>query len=186
MSESHAALPRSNKHTFLVCRYSSNAVFMVDDIVVVASFNTDRNGVSELLRGHMNLHIRAYYPNPDVPPLNVTVDQKRIVDVRNGTALETFHLGLVSPVLASRERLVVSTYVPHIVPRCVLNTSVPLGSPPFRIENGMEDLRRHGVHDVPLHTTPMRRFQSNGIPVAIVELTFYRVRGERIGEVYKI
>lgn len=188
IKESHGSLPRSNKHLLLVCRFSSNIVFMVDDIVVVASFNTERNGgMSELLSGHMNLHMRAYYPNPNVSPLNATVKQKRIVDVQNDTALETFHVGVVPPVLASRERIVVSTYVPHIVPRCILNKAIPLGNPPLRIVNGMDDLRRHCVYDIPLYTNPRRNnMHSNGMPVAIVELSFDRMHGERIGEVYSI
>lgn len=180
-------LPTSRRHTLLVSRFSSNAVFMVDDIVVVATFNTDRtNGVSELLSGHMNLHMRAYYPDPDAAPLNAVVHQKRVLDVHRGTALETFHIGVVPPVLASRERLVVSTYVPHIIPRCLMNKGMQVGTPPLSVANGLDDLRRMGVCDLPFQSSRIRPAAHNGMPVALVELCFDRLRDERIGEAYLI
>lgn len=183
----HPTILPSRAHTLLVGRFCSDAVLLVDDVVVVLSFHTDRSGsVSDLLSGSLNLYMRAFYPGPDARPLTALVSQKRVADVRAGTALETFRVDVVSPVLASRERLFHSAYVPHVVPRCVMNHGVAMGTPPLELKTPVVDLIRYGVHDAPVTTRPERRRPVHGIPVAIVEILFDRAARGSIGDAYEV
>lgn len=174
------------KYTMLLSRHSSNVTLVVDDVVVVASFTQEVGGTAleQLMTTHLALHIKGYYANASARPLTVTVMQKRVSDVFSNTALETFQLGIVPPVIASRERVAVPTYTPRIVPRCVITTNVQdVGTVPVRLRT-CADLIHYGVCDVPVRRHPARSKQVVGIPAAIVELSFATAQHATIGAIY--
>jgi len=150
-----------------------------DDTVVVLTCTPEQYA------SHTALCMRAYYASPNAPPLLATVTQRRVVDVWAHTFLERFHVGVVTPVLASRERVVLTPYAPHITPRCVLtNETTPvLGKPPLLLSDVPRDLQRYGIRDVPVPTRPQRLRDLPGVPVAIVTVAF-TVDGGAIGELY--
>lgn len=177
---------RGAELTLAVSRFSSSVACVVDDhTVVVLTCTPEQYGGGETFASHAALHMRAYYASPRAPPLLATVTQRRVVDVWADTFLERFHVGVVTPVLASRERVVLTPYAPHVTPRCLLtNDPTPvLGKPPLLLSDVVRDLQRYGIRDIPVSTRPQRPRDLPGVPVAIVTVAF-TVDGGAIGELY--
>ena len=176
---------RGTRITMAISRFSSNAVCIVGGTTVVISCTPESRG--DTLALHTMMHIRAYYPSPECAPLLATVTQKRATDLSTDTFLERFHLGVVPPVIASRERLVLSPYSVAVTPRCIMtNETVSiLGRPPMWLPNPVDDVVRLGIRDIPIQTRPQRTREMNGVPVAIVTITFATDKdGSLIGDIY--
>jgi len=173
-------------YTLLVSRFAPEVVVVVHDVVVVVSVNAFQVGEVPTV-GHLNLHMRAYYPSPEAPPVTATVSQFRVNDYACDTPLEIFNVGIVPPVIASRENMTVTPYIPHITPRCVMaaeNVLTPSSASIYAI-HGVDDLHRYGVRDIPVIMRPTRRAEVHGIPVAIVRLHFERHASHAcVGTVY--
>ena len=183
---SHHSPYRGTRITMAISRFSSNAVCIVGGATVVVSCTPEPRG-GDAFALHTMLHIRAYYPSPECAPLLATVTQKRATDLSADTFLERFHLGVVPPVIASRERLVLSPYSVAITPRCVMTneTISILGRPPVWLPSPVDDIVRLGIRDIPIQTRPQRTREMNGVPVAIVTITFATDQGESmIGDIY--
>lgn len=159
--------------TFAISRFSSTIVCIVEGIVVVLTCTPEHAHSSDIFSSTMSLHLRAYYPGPNAMPLLATVTQKRVVDVRADTFLERFHVGVVPPVLASRERLVHCPYAPRLTPRCLMTSFTPgTIDRPLWMPNPAQDVQTYGIRDIPTQMRSHRARDHSGIPMALVTLTF--------------
>ena len=170
--------------TMIISRFSSTAVCVVGDVIVVVSCAPERSGGTNV---QTIMHLRAYYPSPNHAPLEATVTQKRVSDLHAGTFVELFRYGVVPPVLASRDRLVIAPCSVQVTTRCEMtNENIPvIGRPPVWLRDGVNDATKLGIRDIPLQTRPRRAVSVTGAPVALVTISFTTDRKDvTIGDIY--
>lgn len=173
---------RESVFYMVITRYVSDTVLVVDDTTFVLSNVQRRTHVhlSDIMSGQVSLHMRAYYPHPASHAWTSCIQQVRVTDVSTDSWIEEYRMGIVPPVIASRESVITSSYLPVIVPRCMMYDSAPvLGERPALV---LEDdgrvshaIRNHNVRDIPMMTKPHDRIDTtNGVPVAVLRIHLRR------------
>ena len=179
----------------LAPRYVSEAVLHVDDSVVMVGTRTmyrSYTNASELVNGQMSVTVRCYYPSDTSRAWRAVVRQRQVADgEREDAWLEEFHVGVVAPVLASREHVTTVPYAPLIVPRCIMSEDAfeapnSRDAPVIVTERRRlrEAFRDHSVRDLPRLTRPHVPPTLAGMPVAILEVLLTRDPVLRIGDLY--
>lgn len=142
--------------------------------------------------GVLHVHLRAYYPSPDAPPLLLTLRQLAPADCarRDAGCTDELRCGVVAPMLASRETIMVlSLPSPAIVPRStmsstdeVLRTCLPnVGPSPSLAEYA----RAHGLRPAVLASRPLSPTPRTTVAVALVHVVLAPDRLRRIADVYR-
>ena len=150
------ALTRKIDGTFHVVltltRAGDTFVMCVRDTTLVISNTLQRRmgGPDGLF---MHIHLRAYYPGPDAPSLHATVRQLRVsdCDTHDGWT-EAYRYGVVPPMIASRESVVLAWPSPVVTPRtCTGDAFDPFVLPdacPGLSSQLRDQVRKAGVRDV--------------------------------------
>ena len=107
----------------------------------------------DLAGRQMPMGTRAHYPSEFARPLCVTCRQFRLADLRDERKhADEIDLGVVAPVIASRDASAMRTYVPLLTPRCrIVDTEMAVSGvmPHRRPSPEMADLlRRRGIADL--------------------------------------
>lgn len=171
-------------------RFSENAILVVDDDVVVISTTprTQSSSLNDIISGGIDFGIRCYYRNSEVGVLTCTVRQiQTSTSDDDDRYLEEYRMGMVPAMIASRERIVVAPYTPHLMPRCVDTSSSGLHSPMILTETGCDLTRRlanHGVRDVPWVTKPIKNVSLGGPPAFVLRVRLTRL-ATRVGTVFE-
>ena len=139
------------------------------------------------------LAARAYYPSPTARALRLTVRLLRVLGCE--TPAEAFceehRLGVVPPMLASRESIVLCNVAATLVPRTVYAPSHqqhPTENPFFVLAAkpgaGLATRARHaGLRDLPAVQLPLA--PETATPVAFVHLLFREDARVAIGDLYR-
>lgn len=170
-----------------------SCVFCLDRAVVVLTNTGGRyTHPPWVTPSTFSLQLRAYYDSADAPAVLATIRQLRVLDCDSSNNwVEEHRYGVVSPMLASQEHVIVAHNGPVLTPRCVLTDALPLDAPVFAFPDVPPGkvlstmVRRHGLRDLPLpsYTETMRSEAST--PACIVHLVLrYDVDG--IGETWPI
>lgn len=141
----------------------------------------------------MTLQVHAYYPSSHSPPVYATLRQLRVVDCSDVNSwVEEHRYGLVPPMMASRENVVVSQSGPILTPRCVmmdpLVNSVGLFALPDVLpgKDLSSTIRARGVRDIPIpwqrNASPVQWDVST--PIALVHLMLREDTSQSIGDVW--
>lgn len=141
------------------------AMLCVGTTVVVVHLALPPMGTSEPF---YVVSLRAYYEGPQSPALHVRLRQHRM---ENGMWMSEHHVGLIPPVLASRELTPHTASVP-LVHACVATqpwSDQPMVCASMSWQQSRLVIGQSGVRDVLPHTAfrPLR-----GAPVVIVSLVF--------------
>ncbi len=161
-------------------RYSEDAILIVDaDVIVVSTAARTHNTLNDIVSGGIRLGIRCYYGDPTAGAWACTVRQIQVSTSQLASHhLEEYRLGVVPPMIASRENVIVAPYTPHIIPQCIDTSPGGLRTPLVLAETGRDLVRRlttHGIRDVPWVTKPTKDITLGGPPACVL-----RVRLERL------
>lgn len=161
-------------------RFSEETVLVVEDDVVVITMSARNNdSLSNIVAGGILFGIRCYYRGPDVGALTCTVRQIQVLTSHTDDQyVEEYHMGVVPAMIASRERILVAPYTPHIVPRCVDTSPTGLQTPLVLTDTGRDLTRRlanYGIRDVPWVTKPVKEITLGGPPTCVLRVRFTRV-----------
>lgn len=172
---------------------SDALVLEVGGVVVVVDTTHRRlpMGLAETTPPVVQLMARAYYPTPAARALRLAVRLLRVAGCDTGhTFCEEHHLGVVPPMLASRETIVLTNVAATLLPRTVIAEDAdPRPENPFFLELGRpaaglaERARRAGLRDLPHVQAPLAIHQ--GTPAAFVHLCFREDARLAVSEVYR-
>ena len=160
-------------------RFSEDSVLVVgDDVIVVSTTPGNNMFVNDIVSGEIRFGIRCFYHDESVGTWTCTVRQVQVSTASNNDlCIEEYHIGTVSAMIASRERVVVAPYTPHMVPRCVQTSPSGSRSPLIFTETGTDLTRRlinHGIRDVPWITKPTKDVMPMGPPTCVMRVRLTR------------
>lgn len=152
-------------------------------------------------RPPVHVYLRAYYPRPGARPLYATISQLRVADCAHSDGwTERHRLGVVPPMLASRESVVVAHATASFVPRTGLahEPIVPFGTepPPVlvvadaqpgpRCPRLTQRVMAVGVRDVAEPKAPLEPFEAPRRAVALVHVRLCEgTMGPAVGALYQ-
>lgn len=169
-------------HEFVIVanRFSEDTVLVVeDDVLVVSTTPRNNDSLNDIISGGIIFSIRCYYRDS-----GVGVWSCRVRQILTSTAhdvaryVEEYHVGAVPAMIASRERIIVAPYTPHMMPRCVDTSSSGLRSSLVLTETGGDLTRRltnHGIRDVPWITKPVKDVTLGGPPTCVLRVCVTRL-----------
>lgn len=169
-------------------RYSEDTILVVDnDVIVVSTTTRNNNSLNDIISGGILFGIRCYYRDSSVGVWSCRVRQVQTSTSNdNDRYIEEYHVGVVPAMIASRERIVVAPYTPHIMPRCVDTSSSGLRSTLVLTETGRELTQRlanHGIRDVPWVTKPVKEVTLGGPPTCVMRVRLTRLKAQ-VGSVF--
>lgn len=177
-------------HLVVVFARAGDAVVVcVGNTTVVVNNTTTRRLLPASMHSDgavLQLGLRAYYPTSMAPALRAVVRQLR---VSGDDFTEEHRYGVVPPMIASRESVVLSGLTPTLTSRSVLSDafvdSPLIVAPNVRPGPALGDrLRQAGLRDAPQIVKPFSPMESHAL-VAVVHLCFCEDRNTPIGALYE-
>ena len=174
-------------------------VMLVGDAVVMLTTVPHRravpNYVTGLEWGLLTVQLHAYYASGEAAPIVATVRQLRVGDCDTpGAWIEEHRMGVVSPMIASRESIVVSHAGPVFAPRSTLsnehvgaiaNERAFLCANVTPGEQLMRTVRASAVRDLPLDRSMLTQVEPCS-SVAILHVVLRHDATQCIGEAYRV
>lgn len=172
----------------VINRNSDDVVLAIDnDVIVISATQRSANSLNEIILGGIIFGIRCYYSGPNVGVWTCTVRQihTSTSDV-DDLYVEEYQVGLVPPMIASREQIVVAPYVPNIIPRCADTSGSALRTAIVLAETGAalsQRLANHGIRDLPWITKPAKNVALGGPPTCVLRIRLHRLTAS-VGSIF--
>lgn len=144
---------------------------------------------SSVVNECFQLSLRAYYLGPDAAPLVATVRQLGVHDSERPECwLEEHRMGVVPPMLASREGVVLATHTPVLVPR-TLGSYSNVDTTRILVDERpgctlRDKLRGMGVRDLPMVRRPFDPVPESCVPTTVLHIVLREERTQRISDLY--
>lgn len=171
-------IPR--EFVIVVNHFSTDAVLVIDnDVIVVSTSMRNSSNVSDIMSGGIFFGIRCYYSGPTVGAWECTIRQiQTSTSHLDDEYMEEYNIGVVSAMIASRERMLVAPYTPFVMPRCMDTNPNGPRSPLVFFETGYalsKRLSNHGIRDVPRLTKPTRDVTLEGPLTCVLRVRLRRL-----------
>lgn len=164
----------------LLSRVSESIVCCVEDATIVISNGAQRIAVfGSPKEPPMMLTLRAYYASGTSRALRATVRQHMVSSCDQKDAwVDEHRVGVISPMIASREAVVSTSTVAALTPRTLIVDSMVMHTPHIMLPDarpghtpGLGDrIRRNGMRDLPPAMLPMNAVADAHTPAALVHI----------------